>query len=169
MTRYRWVLDRKAEGFPITMASKVAEVSRQAFNDWRARVAAGPTDAEVAEAALVAAMREIHTETDETYAEPRMTPELIERGFDVNHRRVERLQVSLMSRGLATSPTSQPGKAGSTSRACRISAAAGGLATRWLTTCAPNSSPTPSTWPWRHAAAWSRAPSSTATEPKPDG
>ena len=37
MTRYRWVLDRKAEGFPITMACKVAEVSRQAFHDWPAK------------------------------------------------------------------------------------------------------------------------------------
>ena len=35
MTRYLWVLDRKAEGFPITIACKVVEVSRQAFNDWR--------------------------------------------------------------------------------------------------------------------------------------
>jgi transposase InsO family protein len=91
VTRYRWVLDRKAEGFPITMACKIAEVSRQAFHDWRARIAAGPTDAEIAEAALVAAMREIHDEFDETYGQPRMTPELIERGFDVNHKRVERL------------------------------------------------------------------------------
>ena len=31
MTRYRLVLDRKAVGFPITMACQVAGVSRQAF------------------------------------------------------------------------------------------------------------------------------------------
>ncbi len=36
MTRYRWVAARKAEGFPITMACKVADVSRQAYHDWRA-------------------------------------------------------------------------------------------------------------------------------------
>ncbi len=55
MTRYGWVLDRKAEGlgFPITMACKVAWVSRQALWDWRAKVAAGPAGAEAAEAALV--------------------------------------------------------------------------------------------------------------------
>ena len=41
MTCYRWVLDRKAEGFPITIACKIAEVSRQAFNDWRAKAAGG--------------------------------------------------------------------------------------------------------------------------------
>lgn len=91
MTRYRWVLDRKAEGFPITMACKVAEVSRQAFNDWRAKRADGPTDAELADAVLVAEMRSIQAEVDDTYGQPRMTPELRERGFEVNHKRVERL------------------------------------------------------------------------------
>jgi putative transposase len=89
--RYRWVLDRKAEGFPITMACKVAEVSRQAFYDWRAKRAAGPSNAEVADAVLVAEMREVQAEFDDTYGQPRMTPELRERGFCVNHKRVERL------------------------------------------------------------------------------
>ncbi len=91
MTRYRWVAARKAEGFPITAACKVAEVSTTAFDDWRRRGAAGPTDAECAEAALVAAISEIHDETDGTYGEPRMTPELRDRGWAVNHKRVERL------------------------------------------------------------------------------
>ena len=91
MTRYRWVAARKAEGFPITAACKVAEVSTTAFDDWRRGGAAGPTDAECAEAALVAAIREIHDETDGTYGEPRMTPELRDRGWAVNHKRVERL------------------------------------------------------------------------------
>ena len=49
MTRYKWVLDRKAEGFPITMACKIAEVSRQAFHDWHAKRAVGPTEAEIAD------------------------------------------------------------------------------------------------------------------------
>jgi transposase InsO family protein len=91
VTRYKWVAARKAEGFPITMACKVAEVSRQAFHDWRLERAAGPTDAEIADAALVAAMREIQVDFDDTYGQPRMTPELRERGFCVNHKRVERL------------------------------------------------------------------------------
>jgi putative transposase len=91
VTRYRWVAARKAEGFPITAACKVAQVSTSAFDDWRRGEAAGPTDAERAEAALVAAIREIHDETDGTYGEPRMTPELRDRGFRVNHKRVERL------------------------------------------------------------------------------
>ena len=54
MTRYAWVAAQKADGFAITMACKVAQVSRQAFHDWRALQAAGPTPAEIAEADLVA-------------------------------------------------------------------------------------------------------------------
>jgi putative transposase len=89
--RYRWVAARKAEGFPITMACEVAEVSRQAFGDWRSRTAAGPTACEREEAELVAVMREIHAESDATYGEPRMTEELARRGRVVNHKRVRRL------------------------------------------------------------------------------
>ena len=91
MTRYWWVAARKAEGFPITMACDVAEVSRQAFHDWRVRQGAGPTRAERAEAELVAAIREIHDEFDGIYGEPRVTAELANRGWRVNHKRVERL------------------------------------------------------------------------------
>lgn len=91
MTRYLWVAARKAEGFPITMACDVAEVSRQAFHDWRVRQGAGPTRAERAEAELVAAIREIHDEFDGIYGEPRVTAELANRGWRVNHKRVERL------------------------------------------------------------------------------
>ncbi len=91
MTRYRWVAARKAEGFPITMAATVAEVSRQAFHDWQQKTADGPTAAEQAEADLVAEMRSIHAVFDGTYGSPRMTVELANRGWEVNHKRVERL------------------------------------------------------------------------------
>jgi putative transposase len=91
VTRYRWVAARKAEGFPITAACGVAGVSSTAFNDWRRREARGPSDAERVEAELLAAIREIHGEFDGTYGEPRVTPELRERGWVVNHKRVERL------------------------------------------------------------------------------
>jgi Transposase and inactivated derivatives len=73
------------------MACTAAGVSRQAFHDWRARTAAGPTAVELAEAELVAVMREIHAESDATYGEPRMTTELARRGRVVNHKRVRRL------------------------------------------------------------------------------
>ena len=91
MTRYRWVLARKAEGFPVTMAAKVAEVSRQAFYDWRLLTKSGPSDAEQAEEDLVAQMRDIADEFDETYGSPRMTVELANQGTVVNHKRVARL------------------------------------------------------------------------------
>jgi putative transposase len=91
VTRYRWVAARKAEGFPITAACGVAGVSSTAFDDWRRREARGPSDAERVEAELLAAIREIHGEFDGTYGEPRVTPELRERGWVVNHKRVERL------------------------------------------------------------------------------
>ena len=91
MTRYRWVLARKAEGFPITMACRVAEVSRQAFYDWRLLTKSGPSEAEQAEDELVQQMRDIADEFDETYGSPRMTVELANQGVVVNHKRVARL------------------------------------------------------------------------------
>lgn len=91
MTRYRWVAARKAEGFPITKACEAAEVSPNAFYDWRRRQQAGPTDNELEEARLVAEIRDIHEDSDGTYGQPRMTPELRARGWQVNHKRVERL------------------------------------------------------------------------------
>ncbi len=91
MTRYRWVTARKAEGFPTTAACRVAEVSPAAFYDWCRRLEGGPTPAEAEEARLVAAIKRIHAESDSTYGEPRITPELRAEGWDVNHKRVERL------------------------------------------------------------------------------
>jgi putative transposase len=91
VTRYRWVAAQKADGFPITAACEIAHVSRQAFYDWQARQDRGPSEAELAEAALVAEIREVHDEFDGTYGEPRITTELARRGRAVNHKRVERL------------------------------------------------------------------------------
>ena len=53
MTRLRWVAARKAEGFPTTRCCEAARVSRQAFYDWRAKHAAGPSERERAEADLL--------------------------------------------------------------------------------------------------------------------
>ena len=94
MTRYEWVTDRKAEGFPIKVACKAVGVSRQAFYDWAARRNADPTEAERFEAGLVAEIRKVHAEFDETYGSPRMTVELNNRGWAVNHKRVERLMAA---------------------------------------------------------------------------
>jgi putative transposase len=91
VTRYRWVAARKAEGFPTTMACRVAAISRQAFWDWRARQEAAPTVAERAEADLVREIKAVHDASDGTYGEPRVTEELARQGRRVNHKRVERL------------------------------------------------------------------------------
>jgi hypothetical protein len=91
VTGYGWVAARKAEGFSITAARQVAGVSRQVFQDWRARRAARPSDAEQVEAALVAGIRQIQDEFDGTYGGSRITTELARRGRTVNRKRVERL------------------------------------------------------------------------------
>ncbi len=91
MTRYEWVLVRKAENFPVSAACGVAAVSIQAFNDWRRRREADPTPAELEQAGLVEAMWGIHDEFDGAYGSPRMTVELNNQGWVLNHKRVERL------------------------------------------------------------------------------
>jgi putative transposase len=90
VTRYKWIAARKAEGFPITPACKIAEVSRQAFYDWQRQLAA-PTDFQVIEAELVDKIRAIHADSDGVYGEPRVTAELARGEVVVNHKRVARL------------------------------------------------------------------------------
>ena len=91
MTRYRWVLAQRAEGFPTSMCCRAAKVSRQAFYDWQATHAAPPTRRETAEAALVAEIGRIHAASGGTYGSPRVTAELRSRGHRVNPKRVARL------------------------------------------------------------------------------
>lgn len=91
MTRYECVDARKAEGFTVTAACEVAEVSTSGFYDWLERRDAEPTDRQVAEAELVAEMREIFAVSDGSYGEPRMTRELRKRGHTINPKRVRRL------------------------------------------------------------------------------
>jgi putative transposase len=93
VSRYRHVSAMKAEGFPIEAACEAAEVSTSAYYEWLDR-SAGPTDAEWDEALLVDEMLEIHAGLDDTYGSPRMTDELKRRGYEVNHKRVERLMVT---------------------------------------------------------------------------
>lgn len=91
MTRYRWVAARKAEGFPTTVACRVAQVTRQGFYAWCRRSAGRPSAVEVAEAELVSEIRGIHADSDGAYGSPRVTVELRRRGRRVNRKRVERL------------------------------------------------------------------------------
>lgn len=90
MTRCVWVAAREAENFPINQACEAAGISRQTFYDWKKRTTTGPSMREVEEARLVETMREIHAE-DDTVGSPRMTVELANRGWVVNHKRIERL------------------------------------------------------------------------------
>ena len=91
MSRYRFVSTMKAEGFPVQAACEAAEVSTSSYYDWCAKVAAGPTAAEWDEALVINEMHDIHAHLDDTYGSPRMTAELRQRGFCVNHKRTERL------------------------------------------------------------------------------
>jgi transposase InsO family protein len=91
VTRYRCVDDQKAAGFPVSAACEAAGVSTSGFYDWRTREAAGPTDRQVAEAELVALMRDIFEGSDGNYGVPRMRDELRRAGLTVNEKRVRRL------------------------------------------------------------------------------
>ena len=59
MSRYACVADQKAAGFPVTKACEIAEVSTSGFYDWLKRDAAGPTERQLADDALVELIREI--------------------------------------------------------------------------------------------------------------
>ena len=91
MSRYSCVDDQKATGFPVTAACEAAGVSTSGYYDWLERRAAGPTDRQVAEAELVALMREIYDASDGNYGVPRMWKELRRAGLQVNKKKVRRL------------------------------------------------------------------------------
>jgi putative transposase len=91
VSRFRCVDDQKAAGFPVTAACEAAGVSTSGFYDWSAREAAGPTERQVAEAELVALMREIFDVADGNYGVPRMHTELRRAGLVVNKKKVRRL------------------------------------------------------------------------------
>lgn len=91
MSRYRWIDSQKADGFPVAMACRAAEVSSSAYYEWCQRDAAGPTAVELAKAALIERIRQIHADSDATYGSPNVTKELRRQGYCVNHKAVERL------------------------------------------------------------------------------
>jgi putative transposase len=91
VSRYNCVEDQKAAGFPVTAACEAAGVSSSGYYDWCARGQAGPTGRQVAEAELVALMREIFDASDGNYGVPRMWKELRRAGLVVNKKKVRRL------------------------------------------------------------------------------
>lgn len=91
MTRYAHVDDQKAAGFPVTAACEAAGVSTSGYYDWCEREAAGPTERQLAEAELVALMRQLFDDADGNYGVPRMYKALRKAGLVVNKKRVARL------------------------------------------------------------------------------
>lgn len=90
MSRYQAVDSLKAE-FAVAALCRAVGVSASAYYQWTAQVESDPTDAETEEAALLAEIGEIHRSSGGSYGSPRVTSELRDRGWRVNHKRVERL------------------------------------------------------------------------------
>jgi transposase InsO family protein len=88
---YRFVDQQKACGFPVERVCEIVGVSRAAYYDWKAHRDGIPTVGELFEARLVKEIWEIHEESDGTYGSPRVTRELRNGCWVVNHKRVERL------------------------------------------------------------------------------
>jgi transposase InsO family protein len=91
VTRFGHVDDQKAAGFPVTAACEAAGVSTSGYYDWANRDAAGPTERQLAEAELVALMRDLFEAADGNYGVPRMFKALRKAGLIVNAKRVARL------------------------------------------------------------------------------
>jgi transposase InsO family protein len=91
VTRYACIDDQKAAGFPVTAACEAAGVSTSGYYDWCQREAAGPTERQLAEAELVALMRDLFDEADGNYGVPRMFKALRHAGLVINRKRVARL------------------------------------------------------------------------------
>lgn len=87
--RYRFISAHRAL-YGVQRLCRVLEVARSGFYAWLARGPAREARA-AAQAELVEAIREIHTESHGTYGSPRVTAELRSTGRPVNHKRVERL------------------------------------------------------------------------------
>lgn len=91
MKRFECVDAQKAAGFPVTAACDAADVSTSGYYDWKARVAAGPTQRQIADIMLVELMQEIFDAADGNYGVPRMRKALRDGGQIVNRKRVHRL------------------------------------------------------------------------------
>ena len=136
MTRYRWVVARRAEGFPTAAACETAGMTHQAFYDWSAGRKAGPSPAETAEAELVGEIKRIHADSGGAYGSPRVTAQLRRQGRRVNHKRVERL---MRANGICGIPkgASPAGRGPVVSNRPRRTWCAGGSARGNPTQCGP--------------------------------
>jgi transposase InsO family protein len=98
VTKFAFIDAHRAE-FTVVDLCRVVGVSKSGFYDWQTRQAAGPTEAELTEAELVAEIRAIHARSRGAYGSPRMVGKLHKQGRAVNHKRVERLMAKHEIRG----------------------------------------------------------------------
>jgi transposase InsO family protein len=87
---YAFISDQQTE-FPVETLCQVCGVSRSAYYGWVAAEAAGPSPAELDDAAVLERIRRVHKASRGRYGEPRVTAQLAREGSPVNHKRVERL------------------------------------------------------------------------------
>ncbi|UDL96886.1 IS3 family transposase [Streptomyces longhuiensis] len=89
VSRFQFVDDHR-DTFGVKRLCRVVEVSRSGYYRWRS-VAGARAERARSDAELTGKIREIHTEWDGTYDSPRVTTELRAEGWQVNHKRVERV------------------------------------------------------------------------------
>ena len=104
MTRYEFVDANKAAGFPVTAACETMEVSTSGYYGWQARVDAGPTGRQLADAELVGLIRQLHQDSDGTYGVPRIGMALRKAGMRVNTKKLRRLMRQAGIVGRCTRP-----------------------------------------------------------------
>lgn len=66
-------VDRQKAEFAVKTLCRVCRVSTSGYYDWASRVAAGPSEAAVAEAELVVKIRLVHHQSRHNYGEPRVS------------------------------------------------------------------------------------------------
>ena len=94
MKVFAFIDDQKA-CFDVKTLCQVCSVSRSAYYEWAARMAAGVDEATWDEALLADQIYNIWRRSRGRYGVPRVTAELCRRGRCVNHKRVERLMAEL--------------------------------------------------------------------------
>jgi transposase InsO family protein len=84
---FRFIAAEKAN-YPVSLLCRMVGVSRSGFHAWQRRP---PSDRDLADAWLVERIREIHTESRQTYGPRRIHRALRHRDVRVGRKRVERL------------------------------------------------------------------------------
>ena len=82
--KYAWIEEHRGQ-FAITRMSRVLDVSRSGYCQWRRRA---PSDRSMANAALDAQVAAIHAGSKRSYGRPRIVRGLREQGVEVGHERV---------------------------------------------------------------------------------